>query len=67
MIGLMERTCAEFLTPYMDENQQAVGFHVDVRHLAPTKIGQSVAVAVTLQEVKKRRFRFALAATNDQE
>jgi predicted thioesterase len=28
-------------------------------------MGESVAVAVTLQEVKKRRFRFALVATND--
>ena len=66
MIGLMERTCVEFLTPYMDENEQTVGFHVDIKHLAPTRIGQSVAVTVTLQEVTERRFRFAIEVTNDQ-
>ena len=65
MIGLMERTCVELLTPYLDENEQSVGFHVDVRHLAPTRIGQSVAITATLQEVKERKFRFAVEAVND--
>jgi predicted thioesterase len=66
MIGLMERTCVELLTPYLDENEQSVGFHVDVRHLAPTRIGQSVTITATLQEVKERKFRFTLEAVNDQ-
>ena len=66
MIGLMERTCLELLTPYMDEGEQTVGFHVDVKHLAPTRIGQSVTVTATLQEIADKRFRFAVEATNDQ-
>ncbi|MBI2090781.1 MAG: thioesterase family protein [Deltaproteobacteria bacterium] len=66
MIGLMERTCVELLTPYMEENEQTVGFHVDVKHLAPTKIGQAVTVTARLQEVKEKRFRFAVEAINDQ-
>ena len=66
MIGLMERTCVELLNPYMDENEQTVGFHVDVKHLAPTKIGQSITVTATLLEIKDKRYRFAVEATNDQ-
>jgi predicted thioesterase len=66
MIGLMERTCVELLTPYMEENEQTVGFHVDVKHLAPTKSGQAVTVTARLQEVKEKRFRFAVEAINDQ-
>lgn len=66
MIALMERACVELLTPYMDENDQTVGFHVDVRHFAPTRIGQSVTVSSMLEEVKGKRFRFAVEATNDQ-
>lgn len=65
MISLMERTCVELLTPYMEENEQTVGFHVDVKHLAPTRIGQSVTVAAKLEEVKEGRFRFSVQATND--
>ena len=65
MIGLMERACVECLTPYMGDGEQTVGFHVDVKHLAPTRIGQRVTVTVTLQEVKEKRFRFAVEATDD--
>ncbi len=65
MISMMERTCSELLTSYLDEGEQTVGFHVDVKHLAPTRIGQTVSVTVTLQEVRERRFRFAVEAIND--
>lgn len=65
MIGLMERTCVELLTPYMGESEQSVGFHVDVKHLAPTRIGQNVTVQATLQELKEKRFRFSVEAVND--
>ena len=66
MIALMERTCIELLKPYMGDGEQTVGFHVDVKHLAPTRIGQAVTVTATLQEVKEKRFRFAVEAVNDQ-
>jgi fluoroacetyl-CoA thioesterase len=66
MIGLMERTCVGLLTPYMDEGEQSVGFHVDVKHLAPTKIGQGVTITAKLLEVKDGKFRFAVEAVNDQ-
>jgi fluoroacetyl-CoA thioesterase len=66
MIGLMEYTCVLLVTPYLDENEQTVGIHVDVRHMAPTKIGQSVTVTAELLEVKDNKLRFALSAVNDQ-
>jgi fluoroacetyl-CoA thioesterase len=66
MIGLMERTCVELTEPYLDENEQTVGIHVDVRHRAPTKIGQSVTVSAELIEVKDNKIRYAVSATNDQ-
>jgi predicted thioesterase len=66
MIGLMEYTCVLLVAPYLDENEQTVGIHVDVRHMAPTKIGQSVTVTAELLEVKDNKLRFALAAVNDQ-
>ena len=65
MIGLMERTCVDLTEPYLDENEQTVGIHVEVRHLAPTKIGQSVTVTAELLEVKNNKLRYAVSATND--
>jgi fluoroacetyl-CoA thioesterase len=66
MIGLMEYTCVLLVAPYLDENEQTVGIHVDVRHLAPTKIGQSVTVTAELLEVNNNKLRFAVSAVNDQ-
>ena len=66
MIGLMEYTCVLLVAPYLVENEQTVGIHVDVRHMAPTKIGQSVTVTAELLEVKDNKLRFALSAMNDQ-
>jgi fluoroacetyl-CoA thioesterase len=66
MIGLMERTCVELLAPYLTETEQTVGFHVDVKHFAPTKIGQSVTVTAEFLELKDDKLRFAVKASNDQ-
>ncbi len=66
MIGLMERTCVDLTEPYLDEDEQTVGTHVDVRHMAPTKIGQSVTVTASLLEVKDHKLRYTVSATNDQ-
>ena len=66
MIGLMERTCVELTEPYLEENEQTVGIHVDVRHLAPTNIGQSVTITAELLEVAGNKLRYAVSATNDQ-
>jgi fluoroacetyl-CoA thioesterase len=66
MIGLMEYTCVLLVAPYLHENEQTVGIHVDVRHMAATKIGQSVTVTAELLEVKDNKLRFALSAVNDQ-
>src|SRR5215470_13352509 len=66
MIGLMELTSVRLAEPYLDENEQTVGTHVDVRHMAPTRIGQSVTVNAEVLEVKDNKIRFAVSATNDQ-
>ena len=66
MIGLMEGTCVRLMASFLDENEQTVGIHVDVRHMAPTKIGQSVTVTVELLEVKDKKVKLAVSAVNDQ-
>lgn len=66
MIGLMERTSVELTTPYLDDHEQTVGIHVDVRHRAPTRIGQTIVVTAELLEYKGNKLRFAVTAVNDQ-
>jgi fluoroacetyl-CoA thioesterase len=66
MIGLMEYTCVLLVAPYLDEDEQTVGIHVDVRHMAATKIGQRVTVTAELLEINSDKLRFAVSAINDQ-
>jgi predicted thioesterase len=67
MIGLMEGTCVRLVAPFLEEDEQTVGIHVDVRHTAPTKIGQSVTISAELFEVKDNKLRFNVLAVNDNE
>ncbi len=65
MIGLMEGTSVRLTAPYLDEGENSVGMHVDVDHLAPTKIGQSVTVTAAVLEVQGNKIRYAVSAVND--
>ena len=65
MIGLMEGTCVRLAEPFLDEHEQTVGTHVDIRHRAPTRIGQSVTIKAELLETDGKRLRFAVEAWND--
>ncbi|MDZ4343130.1 MAG: thioesterase family protein [Candidatus Binatia bacterium] len=66
MISLMEQTSVRLTKPYLDEDEQSVGIHVDVRHMAATRIGQSVTVTAEILEVKDGKIRYAVTAFNDQ-
>jgi len=65
MIGLMEGTCVRLTEPYLDENEQTVGIHVDVYHTAATKIGQTVTVTAEVLEVKGNKIGYSVSAVND--
>ena len=65
MIGLMEGTCVRLTAPYLDEGENSVGMHVDVHHLAPTKIGQSVTVTAEILDIEGNKIRYAVSAVND--
>ena len=58
MISLIEATCVRLMARYVDEGEQSVGFHVDIRHLAPMPVGKKVTAKVALREVKGRRYTF---------
>ncbi|MGZ8434423.1 MAG: thioesterase, FlK family [Candidatus Binatia bacterium] len=51
----MERTCTELTEAFLDENEQTVGIHIDVHHLATTRSGQSVTMNASIIEVKRSK------------
>jgi len=65
MIQLIEGACVRLLSRYVERGEQSVGFHVDVRHLAPTPVGKQVTAKVTLREINGRRFLFDVECWNE--
>ncbi len=65
MVQLIEGTCVRLITRYVEGDEQSVGYHVDVKHLAPTTIGKQVTARVTLRSVNGRRFVFDVEVLNE--
>ncbi len=63
MIGLIEWTCIQALNPHLDwPEEQTVGTHIDVSHIAATPPGLEVTVKIRLVEVDGRRLIFEVEA-----
>ena len=65
MIALVERTCNESVTPYLEEGSGTVGTRVEVSHTAATPIGMRVWCESELVEVDRRRLVFRVAAYDE--
>jgi predicted thioesterase len=65
MVQLIEGTCVRLITRFVEPGEQSVGFHIDVKHLAPTPIGKQVTASVRLSEVNGRRMKFDCDVQNE--
>ena len=63
MVGLIEWTCIQALNPHLDwPEEQTVGTHIAVNHIAATPPGLEVTAKVKLIEVDGRRLIFEVEA-----
>ncbi|MBT3254896.1 MAG: thioesterase family protein [Deltaproteobacteria bacterium] len=63
MVGLIEWTCIRALNPHLEwPEEQTVGTHLDLSHMAPTPPGLSVTAKVRLLEVDGKRLVFEVEA-----
>ncbi len=65
MISHFEGLCLQMLQKHLDQGETSVGYRVDVRHLAPTPIGQKVTVKAKVKEVDGRKCVFEVEAYNE--
>lgn len=65
MVGHIEGVCLQMLLKYLDPGENSVGYRVEVKHLAPTPIGQKVRVKATVKEVDGRKCLFQVEAYNE--
>ncbi len=66
MLTHVEAVCLRMLVPYLEDSENSVGYRVELRHLAPTPIGQKVTIRARLVESDGRRFVFRVEAHNEE-
>ena len=62
MIQLMEQASMSGLDSYLDASETSVGFEVNVRHLAPADIGETITARAELIDVDRNRLTFQVEA-----
>ena len=58
MVSDMEYTCRNLIMDHAEEDEDSVGTHVSVDHLAPTLLGMWVDVTATVTAVEGSRINF---------
>lgn len=61
----IEQTCRKLLLDHADPGEESVGTDVSIQHLAPTLLGMTVEITVTVAEVEGRKVRFTVSAKDE--
>ena len=62
LIGLLERTARELLAPLLAAEERSVGAEIELRHFAPTPLGQRVNCAARVIAAEGREVTFQIEA-----
>jgi len=62
MIMEMETTCAQLAEAQLTAGMTTVGFHVDVKHVAPAKPGATIVTSARLTAIDGKKLTFAVEA-----
>lgn len=63
----IEETCRNLLLEHVDAGEDSVGTAIALRHTAPTLLGMTVEIAVTVTAVEGRKVTFEIAAKDELE
>jgi predicted thioesterase len=61
MVMDIEQTCRRLILEHADEGEDSVGTEVNVKHLAPTLLGMTAEITVTVTAVEGRRVAFEVS------
>ena len=65
MVRDIEMTCRQLLLDHGDTGEDSVGTDVSIKHLAPTLLGMTAEIAVTVLAVEGRKVMFEVTAKDD--
>jgi predicted thioesterase len=67
IIQFLERTARQTLAPHLDADERTVGVEIDIKHLAPTPVGQTIHCTARVISVEGAKIQFQIEARDDQE
>lgn len=65
MVRDVEQTCRELLRPHHDPGEDSVGARVEIDHLGPTLLGQTVQVSARVAELALPRIVFEVEVRDE--
>jgi predicted thioesterase len=63
----IEQTCRDLLQEYGDDGEDSVGTDIAIKHVAPTLLGMSVEIKVTVSAIDGRKVSFDVSAEDEVE
>ena len=67
LVGFLERTARQTIAPHLDDDERSVGIEIDLRHLAPTPVGQTIYCRAQVISVDDRKITFQIEARDQHE
>ncbi len=67
IIQFLERTARHTLAPHLDADERSVGLEIDIRHLAPTPVGQTIHCTARVIVVEGSKVQFQIEARDAHE
>ena len=62
LIGLLERTARKALEPFLETDERSVGIEIELRHLAPTPLGEQITCIARVIHVDGTKVGFQIEA-----
>jgi predicted thioesterase len=67
IIQFFERTARHLLAPHLEADERSVGLEIDIRHLAPTPIGQTIHCRAQVISIDGSKVQFQIEARDAHE
>jgi predicted thioesterase len=67
LVGLFERTARQAIAPFLEDDERSVGIEIELRHLAPTPLGQRVTITTRVIHAEGKQVTFQVEARDAHE
>jgi predicted thioesterase len=67
IVGFLERTARETIAPHLEADERSVGIEIDIRHLAPTPVGQTIHCTARVIAADGSKISFQIEARDEHE